>query len=196
VLKIVAAVERILAALSDLASKLRQHAEDQGRRMAAKLATDYELDGCRAQRAAAKETLERWEANHRWQVATARAFGGGDGAKPMAWQSLIDTFEACQRRVQSLKAAVRSHQVHLDAFAVDEAALKAGQANATERLRSALETLADVNQAAVEPLMALTEGAESEWIKEALPEAPTATDVVIAQVDHREAVPRRRRAFH
>jgi len=46
VLKIVALVERVLAALSDLANRFRQSTEGRDRRMAAKLDTDYQLDGC------------------------------------------------------------------------------------------------------------------------------------------------------
>ncbi|HUX27673.1 MAG TPA: MobA/MobL family protein [Terracidiphilus sp.] len=126
VLKIVGIVERVLAALTALAERFRRHAEDQGRRMAAKLDVMYQLDAGRTQRAAAKEKLEQWEANHRWQVAAARALGGGEAAKPKAWQVLITQFEACHRRVQSLKATIRGHQVHLDAFAEEETVLKGG----------------------------------------------------------------------
>jgi hypothetical protein len=196
VLKLVAVVERVLAALSDLSARLRQHANDQGRRMAAKLDMDYQLDGCRDQRAAAKAKLEQWEANHRWQVATTRAFGGADGAKPKVWQSLIDAFEGCQRRMQTLKAAVRSHQVHLDAFAVDEATLKAEQSDANERLKAALGTLALVNQAAVEPLMSVAQVDEFQWLKDAMPEIAPAPEMMMASVDSIEATPRRRRAFN
>lgn len=196
VLKIVALVERVLAALGDLANRFRKHAEDRGRRMAAKLDMDYELDGCRQQRAAAKEKLEHWEANHKWQVATARAFGGGEGGRSKAWQSLIGNFEACQRRMQTLKAALRSHQVHLDAFAVDEATLKAAQADATERLKAALGTLAVVNEAAVEPLMSAAQVDQFQWLKDALPEIAPAPEMLLASVDSIEATPRRRRAFN
>jgi len=172
VLKIVGLVERVLAALSDLANRFRRHTEDRDRRMAAKLDNDYQLDMCRAQRAAAKEKLEQWEANHRWQVVTARAFSGGDGARSKPWQSLIGAFEACQRRVQVLKSSLRSHQVHLDGFAVDEVELKAAQADATDRLRAALGSLMATNAEAVEPLKGLAYGEELGWIEEALPICP------------------------
>lgn len=196
VLKIVALIERVLAALGDLANRFRKHAKDQGRRMAAKLDMDYELDGCRQQRAAAKEKLEQWEANHKWQVATARAFGGGEGGKSKAWQSLIGNFEACQRRMQTLKAALRSHQVHLDAFAVDEATLKAEQGDSTERLKAALRALAMVSQTAAGPLMSVAQVDEFQWLKDAMPEIAPAPEMILASVDTIEAAPRRRRAFH
>lgn len=192
VLKIVAVVEQILAALSDLANRFRKLAEDQGRRMAAKLDMDYQLDGCRAQRASAKEKLEQWEANHRWQVVTARAFGGNDGAKPKVWQSLIDNFEACQRRVQVLKNSLRSHQVYLDAFADDEIALKTQQAGATDRLQSALETLTEVNQAAVGLLISVTAGNENERIKAHLPDMTTETEVMPSSSEQFEVAARLR----
>jgi hypothetical protein len=169
VLKLVAVIERVLAALSDLAARFRQHADDQGRRMAAKLDMDYQLDGCRDQRAAAKAKLEQWEANHRWQVATARAFGGADGAKPKAWQSLIDTFEACQRRVQVLKTALRSHQVHLDAFAEDEATMKVAQAKSEDRLRITVGAILEMDGSSLVPLLEAADEVEKMWLKAVTP---------------------------
>jgi hypothetical protein len=192
VLKIVAVVERVLAALGDLANRLRKHAEDQGRRMAAKLDMDYQLDGCRNQRAAAKEKLEQWEANHKWQVATARTFGGGDGGRSKAWQFLIGNFDACQRRMQTLKAALRSHQVHLDAFAIDEAALQVEQANTTDRLTAALGTLAQVNQEAIDTLVSVAEGAENVCLRAYLPDPATLPDEMLNGPEQVETVARLR----
>jgi len=170
VLKIVGVVERVLAALTVLAERFRRHTENYGRRMAAKLDTVYQLDASRAQRASAKEKLERWEANHKWQVVTARALGGTDGAKPDAWRMLISQFEACQRRVQTMKATLRSHQVYLDNFADDEAELKAQQAEAHQRLRAALGSFVAMSPETVEPLLAVSQTVECEWIKAAMPE--------------------------
>ncbi|WP_158755353.1 MobA/MobL family protein [Dyella sp. S184] len=191
VLKIAAVVERVLAALNDLAHRFRKHAEDLGRRMAAKLDTDYQLDGCRAQRASAKEKLEQWEANHRWQVVTARAFGA-DGIKPKAWQSLIGTFEACQRRVQTMKATLRSHQVYLDNFADDEAQLRVQQADTRQRLRAALGTMVALDQGSVEPLLSVTSGVELEWLRAHLPDMGTTMDGVPQGSEPSEAVARLR----
>jgi FtsZ-binding cell division protein ZapB len=166
VMKIVGIVERILVKLTVLAESFRHHAEDRGRRMAAKLDVTYELDGARSQRVAAKEKLEKWEAGHRWQVITARAFGGSESAKPRAWVTLLEQFEACQRRVQSLKAAIRGHQVHLDAFTEQEAALKMEQADAQERLRATLGTMTVVHSAAVTPLLDAAYDAERIWLRD------------------------------
>lgn len=192
VMKIVGIVERVLAALAVLAARFRRHAEDQGRRMAAKLDTLCQLDAERAQRAAAKEKLERWETAHRWQVATARALGGGEAAKPKAWQALTAQFEACRRRVQTLKGTIRGHQVHLDAFAEEEAVLKAERVETHERLRSALATMVAVNQTAIEPLMIAAQGIEFEWLKAAMPDMAMAPEVIPQGEEFSEAVARLR----
>jgi hypothetical protein len=181
VMKIVGIVERVLAALMALAERLRRHAEDRGRRMAAKLDVTYELDKARSQRAAAKEKLEKWEAGHRWQVITARAFGGGESAKPRAWVTLLEQFEACQRRVQSLKTAIRGHQVHLDAFSEQEVALKVEQADAQERLRAALGTMVAVNPASVDPLLDAAYDIERAWVGAALPNSVAVEHAPIVQ---------------
>lgn len=169
VLKIVGIVERVLAALTVLAERIRLHAEDQGRRMAAKLDVTYELDKVRSQRAAAKEKLERWETGHRWQVITARAFGGSETAKPRAWVALLEQSETCHRRVQSLKATIRGHQAHLDAFTEQEAALKVEQSDTQERLRAALGTMVAVNPVSVESLLKVAHDDECDWLKAAMP---------------------------
>ena len=170
VMKIVSIVERILAKLTALADRFRRHTEDRGRRMAAKLDVTYELDRARSQRAAAKEKLEKWEAGHRWQVITARAFGGGESAKPRAWLALLEQFERCHRRVQTLKAAIRAHEVHLEKFSEDEVALTRERTEAQERLRAAVGTMAALDQSSMEPLLAVTSGAELEWLRAHVPE--------------------------
>jgi len=179
VLKIVAVVERVLAALAALAERFRRHTEDQGRRMAAKLDTTFQLDGCRAQRAAAKEKLERWEGNHRWQVAAVRALGNGDTTRPKAWQVLIEQFDVCHWRVQSLKATIRGHQVHLDKFGEEEAALKAEQMKVHERLQAALGTLILVHQPSVEPLLSVSDDVEWKCLSVHLPVVETVPATVI-----------------
>jgi hypothetical protein len=192
VLKLVAVVERVLAALSDLAARFRRHADDQGRRMAAKLDMDYQLDGCRDQRAAAKENLEQWEANHRWQVITSRAIGGGEGVRSKTWQALTDRFEACQRRVQVLKTALRSHQVHLDAHAVNESALHIEQTTATDQLKAALRMLAEISQTAIDALVSVTEGAENEWVRYYMPDLATGPEKMVNGPEQLETVARLR----
>jgi hypothetical protein len=188
VLKIVGILERVLAALTVLAERFRRHTENYGRRMAAKLDTDYELDACRAQRASAKEKLERWMSTHKWQVVTARAFGGNDGAKPDAWRTLISQFEACQRRVQTMKATLRSHQVFLDNFADDEVELKAQQAEAHQRLRVVLGSFVAMSPEAVGPLMAVSQTDECGWIKAAMPEMAVAPERIPDTPNLSEAV--------
>jgi hypothetical protein len=192
VLKIVGIIERVLAALTVLAERVRRHAEDHGRRMAAKLDTMCQLDAGRTQRASAKEKLERWESDHRWQMATARALGGSEAAKPKAWQALIAQFEACHRRVQSLKATIRGHQVHLDAFAEEETVLKAEQVETHERLRAALGTMVTVSPATIEPLLKVAQGDECDWFKAAMPKMAAVSEVIPARGELDEAVARLR----
>lgn len=193
-LKIVGIVERVLAALTALAERLRRQAEDRGRRMAAKLDVTYELDLARSQRATAKEKLEKWETGHRWQVITARAFSGSEVAKPRAWVTLLEQFEACQRRVQSLKAAIRGHQVHLDAFTEQETALKVEQVDTQERLRAALGTMVVVNPASVEPLLKVIQAEECDWVKAAMPEMTVAPEPIPQGAELSDAVARFRPA--
>jgi len=58
--KVVRAIERVLSGLVLLARKLRGLGEDRDRRMAAKLAVDFELDGARQNRAAAEGRVQAW----------------------------------------------------------------------------------------------------------------------------------------
>jgi len=182
-LKIVRLIERALGALATLAQMFKRHEENQGCRMAAKLETTYELDGGRAQRAAAEQKLKQWEADHRWQVATVKAIVGSEGEKPRAWQVLIDQVQRCNQRVQSLKATIRSHQVHLDVFVDQEAELKTRQAEAHQRLRAALGSFMAMNPDAIEPLMNVAFDEERGWLEDSLPQmAPQ----LILKPDHPE----------
>ncbi|HEY0198150.1 MAG TPA: MobA/MobL family protein [Rhodanobacter sp.] len=194
VLKIVGVVERVLAALTALAERFRRHAEDRGRRMAAKLDVTYELDQARSRRATAKEKLEKWETGHRWQVLATRALGGSEAAKPRAWVTLLEQFEACQCRVQSLKAAIRSHQIHLDKFTEDEVVLTREQTETQERLRAAVGTMVALDQGSVEPLLSVTSGVELEWLRAHMPDMGQALDEVAQAAEPGEAAARLRPA--
>ena len=184
VIKIVSIVERVLVALAELAERFRRHTEDRGRRMAAKLDITYQLDGERNRRAEAKEQLEQWETKHRWQVAAARALGNGDATRPKAWQSLIAQFEACHRRVQSLKATIRTHQVHLDEYDKQEAALKVEQENTEKRLGAALGAMVAVNSAALTPLLDAAHEIERAWVNTVLPSSVAVDDAPIVPPIH------------
>jgi hypothetical protein len=193
-LKIVGIVERVLTALTALAERLRRHAEDRGRRMAAKLDVTYELDQARSQRAMAKEKLEKWETSHRWQVITTRALGGSEAAKPRVWVALLEQFETCHRRVQSLKATIRAHQIHLDKFAEDEVVLTREQTETQERLRAAVGTMAALDQSSMEPLLAVTSGAELEWLRAHMPDMEASVDEVAQVAEPGEVAARLRPA--
>jgi len=86
--------------------------------------------------------------------------------------------------------------LHLDAFAKNEVELNAQQAGATDQLGAALATLAELNQAAVDPLMSVAQGDEFQWLKEVIPETVPVPEMMLAHPDSVEATPRRRRAFH
>jgi hypothetical protein len=61
VIRLVQIIARVLGALADLADRFLIHEEDRGRRMAAKLDKDYQLDQARIMRRATKQRLADWE---------------------------------------------------------------------------------------------------------------------------------------
>jgi len=67
--------------------------------------------------------------------------------------------------VQSLKTTARSHQAHLDIFAVEEADLKERQADAHQRLRTAVGSFVSLSPPSVEPLLSAADANELELLK-------------------------------
>lgn len=110
---VVRVIERLISGLVLLARKLRSLGEDRERRMAAKLDTDYQLDGARQNRAAAEGRVRAWEAGHPWQMKAARAVQGADG-RPKEWTGLDDQVRVADGHVQRLKGAVHRHRAVLD----------------------------------------------------------------------------------
>jgi hypothetical protein len=82
---------------------------------------------------------------------------------------LIDTFETCQRRVQVLKNSLRSHQVHLDAFAEDEATMKVAQATSEDRLRIIVGSILEMNGPSLVPLLEAADEVEKLRLKAVMP---------------------------
>jgi len=185
-MKIVRIVERVLAAFALLAERFRRHTEDRNRRMAAKLDVSFQLDSARAERAAVEEKLKNWEAAHRWRLATAKAFTAGGGGMPRVWRALTDQVESINRRVQSLKSAVRSHEAHLDRFANEEVAMKAQREENEQRLEAAVVAFASLSPDLTEPLLAASDEVERGLIKGVLPEAVLAP-VPVIEVPEQEA---------
>jgi hypothetical protein len=163
--------------------------------MAAKLDTDYQLDASRKEGTAAEHRLKQWESAHRWQVVTIKALALGEGGKPRAWQALVDQVSACSRRVQSLKTTVRSHQAHLDIFAVEETDLKKRQADAHQRLRKVVGSFVSLSPPSVEPLLSAADANELELLKPEMPEI-VAPEEPSEAAPPNEAVARLRPSFH
>ncbi|MET4677725.1 MULTISPECIES: MobA/MobL family protein [unclassified Luteibacter] len=165
--KVVRAIERVLSGLVILGRKLRGLGEDRERRMAAKLAVDYELDGARQSRAAAEGGVRAWEAGHPWQMKAARAMQGADG-KPKEWAGLDDQVRVADGHVQRLKAAVRRHQAVLDDLSGDITLTTAERARQIAALGEGVGAFVAVRPDLAPQLMAAAYDDEREWLDDAL----------------------------
>jgi len=175
--KVVRVIERMLSGLVLLARKLRGLGEDRDRRMAAKLDTDYQLDGARQGRAAAEGRVRAWEAGHPWQMKAARAVQGADG-RPKEWTGLDDQVRVADGHVQRLKAAVRRHQSVLDDLTGAITLTTAEQGRQIAALGEAVGGFAAVRPDLAPQLMAAAYDDERRWLEPALqvslPEMPAA----------------------
>ncbi len=72
--------------------------------------------------------------------------------------------------------------------------LKAEQTETHERLRSALGTMIEMSQPAIESLLTTAQGFESEWLRVHLPKVATAMTVVPESSDPIDALARLRPA--
>jgi hypothetical protein len=167
--KVVRVIERMLSGLVLLARKLRGLGEDRDRRMAAKLDTDYQLDGARQGRAAAEERVRAWEAGHRWQMKAARAMQGADG-KPKEWTGLDDQVRVADGHVQRLKAAVRRHQSVLDDLTGEITMTAAERGQQLAALGEAVGSFVAMTPDLAPQLARAAYDDEREWIEPALRE--------------------------
>ncbi|MGH8156974.1 MAG: MobA/MobL family protein [Rhodanobacter sp.] len=174
-LKFVQAIERALRALSSLAGKLLRHEEDTGRRVTAKLDTDYELDSARRARAAAEQQLRQWEVDHPWRMLKSRALNAGPGVDHPKWQALNQEVQRWDRHVQELKAAIQSHRNSLDDLSEQEVALKTLRARSKEQLAKAVGGLVELGPTLGTTLLAVIPESQRGWLKEALPDRATDT---------------------
>lgn len=193
VLRLVQVIARVLGALGDLADRFRNHEEDRGRRMAAKLDTDFQLDQARTMRAATKQRLVDWEDTHPLLMFLARKAGVEEG-KPAAWRTLHLAVENQERRVQEIKGALRWHRKYLDDFDQEAQVLKEQQAEQEERLGQALGSVQTLNPSSVDTLMSVVRDDERTWLDAAKPltvspSAPEVEEVDVVQLRH---VPRPR----
>lgn len=164
-LKFIQAIERALRALSNLAGKLLRHEEDTGRRVTAKLNTDFELDLARRARAAADHELRQWEANHPWRLLKSRTFNGGNNVDHPEWQALTEEVHRRDRHVQELKATIQSHRGSLADLGEQEASLLTLRARAKDQLTRAADGFVELRPALGPTLLAVTPVGERGWLE-------------------------------
>jgi hypothetical protein len=165
--KVVRVIERLLSGLVLLARKLRSLGDDRERRMAAKLDTDYQLDGARQNRAAAEGRVRAWEAGHPWQMKAARAVQGSDG-KPKEWNQLHDQVGIAHGHVQRLKAAVRRHQAVLDDLSGEITMTTAEQGRQIAALGEAVGSFVAIRSDLAPQLVSAAYDDERQWLEPAL----------------------------
>lgn len=165
--KVVCFIDRILSGLVLLARKLRSLGEDRERRMAAKLDTDYQLDGARQGLAAAEGRVRAWEAEHPWQMKAARAMQGADG-RPKEWNQLHDQVDTANGHMQRMKAAVRRHQTVLDDLSGEIELTTAEQGRQLAVLGEAVEAFVAVEPNLAPHLVAAAYDDEQLWLEPAL----------------------------
>jgi MobA/MobL family len=185
-LKFVQAIERALRALSNLAGKLLRHEEDTGRRMTAKLDTDYELDLARRARAAADQELRQWEAEHPWRMLKSRTLNGGTEVDHPEWRALTVEVQRRDRHVQELKATIQSHRASLVDLGEQEASLLTMRARSKEQLTRAVEGLVALGPTHGPTLLAVAPEGQRGWLEVVL--ASTMPDVASGS-SIREEVP-------
>jgi hypothetical protein len=143
----------------------------------------YQLDLARARRAGAVDRANQWEADHRMWVAGVKAFSIAGSPKPAAWQTLLDEASKENQCVQSLKAAVRSHQASLDVFTEQECALTVEQGEARQRLKGALDEFVTASPGSIRTLLSVTYEDEGALIEAALPVGALAESAIIKPED-------------
>ena len=175
VLRLVQLIARVLSALAELADRFRVHEEDRGRRMAAKLDTDYRLDQARTMRAATRQRLVDWEDTHPLLMFLTKRATSEEG-KPAEWRTLHLAVENQERRVQEIKGSLRSHRKYLDDFDQEAQVLKEQKAEQKERLGQALGSVQTLNPSSVDTLMSVVRDDERTWVEEVRP-APATSSV-------------------
>ena len=185
-LKFVQAIERALRALSNLAGKLLRHEEDTGRRLTAKLNTDYELDLARRARAAADQELRQWEADHPWRMLKSRTFNGGTEVDHPEWRALTEEVQRRDRHVRELKATIQSHRASLVDLGEQEASLLTMRSRSKEQLTRGVEGLVAFGPAHGPTLLAVAPEGQRGWLEVVL--ASTVPDVASGS-SMREEVP-------
>lgn len=160
---LVQVIGRLLNALSELADRFRSHEEDRGRRMAAKLDTDFQLDQARAARAATKQRLADWEQAHPLQMFLAKAAGTDEG-KPAAWRTLHQAVERQARRVQELKGTRTRHRAYLETFDQEAMAWGAQKTEQLDQLRRTSEQIHEFSPELAQSMIFVAHDRERTWL--------------------------------
>lgn len=168
VVRLVQVIARVLGALAGLADRFRSHEEDRGRRMAAKLDTNYQLDQARTIRSATKQRLADWEETHPLLMFLAKKAGGDEG-KPAAWRTLHLALENQERRVKEIKGTLRHHQKCLDDFDLAGQELKQKQTEQKEHFSQALRRVHALSPLLMDTLVSVAHGEERTWMEEVKP---------------------------
>lgn len=163
VIQLVQRIERFLGGLFALAAKFRTLEDNRGRRMAAKLDTDGQLDETRRRRAGARQRLEQWEASHPLRMWLAKSAGSEEGM-PDDWRALHGDAQGLDRRVQELKGAVRRHRAYLDTFDEEAKVLKREEADQLERLGQAMGRIHELSPTLAGKLVAVVHEEERAWL--------------------------------
>jgi hypothetical protein len=168
VMKLVQVIARALNALIELADRFRHHHEDRGRRMAAKLDTDIQLDHARVMRVATKQRLADWEQTHPLLMFLTKKATSEEG-KPAEWRTLHRAVETQERRVQEIKGALRRHRMHLDAFYQEATVLQDQKREQTEQLRQTLGHVHTLAPSLMDTLVSVAHTDERTWMEEVKP---------------------------
>jgi hypothetical protein len=188
VLRWVQMIQRVLGTLTELAARFRVHEEDRGRRMAAKLDTDFQLDQARAMRAATRQRLTDWEDAHPLLMFLAKKAGNEEG-KPAPWRTLHHAAEKQDGRVQEIKSTLRRHQKCLDDLGRIEQDLKRQQVEQQQQLGQAVGHVQELSPALAEKLASVVQDDERTWLDAAKPvsvspSAPEVKEMDVVQLRH------------
>lgn len=174
-------IQTALRVLERIAQTLLGFAKDRERERAAMMEVEYQVDGSRAQRADAHRRLKAWEADHPWRMSVAKAMGGDANGMPEAWRRLKAEARTHHDEVQTLKAAMRGHQVALDALAEREVPVLAQREIQEGRVRRAVSELGALDVGFPERLAAVCREAERASIEKVA--APVIASLPDASVD-------------
>jgi hypothetical protein len=165
IVSLIRVVERLLRALVTLVHLKEQHEEDRGRRVAARLDTEYQADQARRRRSAAKTQLEEWEAAHPWRMAVAKSAG----SKPAEWLALQEAMQKEDAKVQEAKATSMRHMERLDGIDQEGALLANQEAGERNELGQVLDGIEQLSPTLLAKLVSVSQQDERALLEAAKP---------------------------